>query len=113
MRMKRVYRRPRPHTSFESLETRQLMSAALGADVTQLVFGDVVGGSASASRMVKISNASGAPLTIPSDGISISGAAASQFHLTSAPSSDVVLGPGASLNVAVSFCATAIGAQGA
>src|SRR5688500_9182369 len=86
--------------SFESLEVRQLMS--LAADAPQLVFGDVVGGSATAARTVTFTNTGPSTVTIPAGTISISGASSSQFHLTSNPSSDVVLAAGESLGVSVS-----------
>jgi hypothetical protein len=97
----------------ETLEDRRLMSAALSADVSQLVFGDVVGGPAAAARTVKFTNNTPASVSIPGGAISISGASASQFDITSAPTSPLTLAPGASFSVSVNFGATVLGPQGA
>src|SRR6187549_3283274 len=101
--MKRFVRPSSPTSSsslrarFESLEDRRHLSASpLGSDAAQLVFSDIVGGTATPSRFVKISNTSSAPVTIPLNGLSIGGAAASQFSLTNAPTGELVLEPGAS-----------------
>src|SRR5262245_37607944 len=97
----------------ETLEDRRLMSAALSADLSQLVFGDVVGGSAAAARTVNFTNNTGASVSIPSGAVSISGPAASQFDITSGPTSAFTLAPGSSFAVSVNFGATALGPQGA
>ena len=86
---------------------------ALTADVSQLVFGDVVDATPSASRAVTFTNTSSTPLTIPAAGISIAGVAASQFQLTGGPLAGAVLAPGASIQICVNFGATALGPQGA
>src|SRR5688500_365941 len=97
--------------SFESLEDRRLM--AFAADAPQLAFGDVLGGSVTAARTVTFTNTGPSTVTIPAGGISIGGPSSSQFHMTSSPSSDVVLAAGQSLGVSVNYGATAIGPQGA
>src|SRR5437016_2781399 len=114
--MKRVNRPLRRCPSLESLERRRMFAAtssALAADVTQLVFGDIVDGNASAARTVTFSNTGSTPLTIPAGGVSIAGASAAQFQITAGPTSEAILAPGASLGIAVNFGATALGPQGA
>src|SRR5688572_10545912 len=102
--MNQVNRLSSQRSSFETLESRQFFAAGpLEANAAQLVFGDVVGGASSASRTITFSNTGTAPLTIPAGGISISGASAAQFHITSGPASEIVVAPGASLGVAVNF----------
>ena len=114
--LQRVYRPSRQRASFESLELRQLLSATsspLAADASQLVFGDVVGGTTSAARTITFVNRGTAPVTIPAGGVSIAGTAAAQFQIVSDLSSPTVLAPGASLGIAVNFGATALGPHGA
>lgn len=77
------------------------------------MFGDVVGGGATASRSVTFSNSGQAPLTIPAGSVSLSGDAADQFQLLGIPSEELLLAPGESFDIAVNFGATALGPQGA
>ena len=72
----------------------------------QLVFSDIKGGSASAAQTVTFTNTSGKSITIPSDGITLTGGNAPQFVITSKPSSSLTLAAGQSFTVGVQFAAS-------
>ncbi|MDB5296192.1 MAG: hypothetical protein JWO31_2175 [Phycisphaerales bacterium] len=98
---------------FEPLEGRRLFAAAaVSADVSQLVFNDVVGGSVSPGRSVTIKNTGDATLTIPAGGVTIGGTAAGQFK-TAAVTSPIKVAPGATVKLSVNFGATSLGPKGA
>jgi hypothetical protein len=115
--LKRVSRPARQRAvSVESLEGRRLLSGAtsgLVADLTQLVFGDVVDGAASAPRTVTIKNSGPTTLTIPAGGVSITGISGGAFRVTNGATSGAVLAPGQSLPLSVTFNAAIAGPQGA
>ena len=99
--------------SFESLESRRLLSATISADHSRLVYSDPVGGSTTSSQTVSLRNTGNAPLVIPAGGVYLSGTAASQFHITSGPKVQTTVAPGSSVKVSVSFGATQLGPEGA
>jgi glucose/arabinose dehydrogenase len=72
----------------------------------QLVFSDIKGGNGSASQNVTFTNTSGKTLTIPSDGINLTGGNAGQFVITSKPSGSRTLSPGQSVTIGVQFMAS-------
>jgi hypothetical protein len=91
----------------------EVLVPTLAADVTQLVFSDIVGGGTSASRTVTFSNTTAASVTIPAGGVAIVGSSATQFHLATQPAAEIVVAPGGPVAGAVHFGATAIGPKGA
>jgi hypothetical protein len=113
--LKQILRSRRRRPFYELLEGRQLLSSSpnLAADVSQVVFGDVVDAKPTASRNITFTNSAQTPVTVFAGGIAISGDAAGQFQLSNVPIDDIVLDAGQSLSLAVSFSATALGPQGA
>jgi len=73
----------------------------------RLVFNDVQGGAASASKSVTVRNDGNAPLSVAS--LAISGTHASQFSLSTPPSLPATIAPGATLTVPVVFNPTSTG----
>ncbi len=94
----------------ETLEERRLLSLTLGSST--LYFNDPanISGSAAAQKLT-ITNSGSNSLTIPSDGLSISGANAGQFSITQAPTLPLTLAPGAATSVYVNYTSTAIAIQ--
>lgn len=97
----------------ESLEERRLMTAAIGADKSWLIFNDPVGGGGTSSATITFRNTGTVTLSVPKGGVSIVGTAASQFHITAGPTSATTIAPGAALKVSVNFAATQLGPKGA
>jgi len=73
----------------------------------RLIFNDVQGGAASASKTVTIRNDGSGPLSI--SGLAIGGTDAGQFRLAAAPTLPATIAAGASLQVPVVFDPTATG----
>src|SRR3954470_15620109 len=106
-------RRRRADILAEPLEGRRLLSAAVAAGTSRLIFSDPVGGASAAAQTVTLRNTGTTDLTIPAGGVSITGAAAGQFHITAGPTTSTTVAAGGTLKISVNFGATKLGPQGA
>ena len=83
----------------------------IGANPVRLIFNDVQGGAASAAKTVMLSNSGDTDLTISA--LTLSGADAAQFQLSSPPALPATVSAGGVLAVSVVFNPTTTGPKGA
>src|SRR5438067_1711872 len=87
----------------EPLEHRVMMAATFSVNSVRRLYSEVIGGAASGSRVVRYKNVTTKSLTIPSGGVVIGGADASQYQIISSYTLPRGLKPGASIKFSIVF----------
>jgi hypothetical protein len=93
---------------FIDVSTVDSTPTAVTVSPARLVYTEVIGGAASASQTASFTNTGSAAVTV--SGASISGGAAADYAITTAPATGS-LAPGASVTVRVAFNPTAVGVK--
>ena len=86
---------PKSSVTMEGLESRTLLAAVFSLNSVKRLYNEVIGGAASGSRVVRYKNVSTKSQTIPSGGVVISGANASEYKIISGYTLPRGLKPGA------------------